>query len=330
MDGGQGASSGLSSASGRSAQSEIARERVSGIQRERIVRAMLQEISEGGMENLTVGLIVARAGVSRRTFYEIFQDRQDCLFAAFADGIGRIAQEVIPCYEGPGIWRERIRESLVAALLFLDHEPCLARLLIVDSLGAGAALLQRRWLAVAQVVKAIEEGGRKGKDGGMPSSLIAEGLVGAVLSIVHGRIVERGNDGSPVSTHLIELVNPLMSMIVLPYLGSAAARQELQRPSPTLSPRNGSVVRDPLLALDMRLTYRTVRVLTTLRSRPGSSNRVVAEESGISDQGQISKLLKRLQGFGLVENSAAGGSNGAPNAWMLTPNGMEVQGAFGS
>lgn len=78
----------------------------------------------------------------------------------------------------------------------------------------------------------------------------------------------------------------------------------------------------------MRLTYRTVRVLMGIAGHPGASNRTVAEASGISDQGQISKLLARLDSLGLVRNTGQGHPKGAPNAWQLTTRGQEVEQAI--
>jgi DNA-binding MarR family transcriptional regulator len=80
-----------------------------------------------------------------------------------------------------------------------------------------------------------------------------------------------------------------------------------------------------LEGLDMRLTYRTVRVLVTIASDPGASNREIADRAGVQDQGQISKLLARLEHLGLVQNSGAGPVRGEPNAWWLTPRGREVE-----
>ena len=74
----------------------------------------------------------------------------------------------------------------------------------------------------------------------------------------------------------------------------------------------------------MRLTYRTVRVLTAIATQPGTSNREIAEHAGISDQGQISKLLHRLSTLGLIHNTAAN-TKGQPNAWTLTPHGTHIE-----
>ena len=78
----------------------------------------------------------------------------------------------------------------------------------------------------------------------------------------------------------------------------------------------------------MRLTYRTVRVLMAIAGHPGASNRIVADGSGISDQGQVSKLLARLEGLGLIANTGLGHPRGAPNAWRLTKRGEEVEQAI--
>jgi hypothetical protein len=74
----------------------------------------------------------------------------------------------------------------------------------------------------------------------------------------------------------------------------------------------------------MRLTYRTARVLLAVTASPGGSNRVVADGAGVADQGQISKLLTRLEKLGLVSNTGLGPGRGAPNAWTLTKQGEEV------
>jgi AcrR family transcriptional regulator len=306
----------------------LGREQVADIQRARMLTAMVEMVSEHGAGDVTVAHVVARSGVSRRTFYEIFSDREDCFLAAFDDAVARVAGEVVSAYEQPGStqrahgWRERIRAGLFAGLSFLDSDPGLARLLVVESLGAGPKALESRGRVVNRLVAAVDDGRGEAKAGSEPSPLTAEGVVGAVLAVLHGRLVER----SP--GRLIELTGPLMGMIVLPYLGPAAARKELARPVPKTPARPHPVNADPLRGLEMRLTYRTVRVLLAVAANPGSSNRTIASGAGITDQGQISKLLARLNGLGLVENVGAGAVRGEPNAWTLTERGWEVNDAI--
>jgi predicted transcriptional regulator len=62
-------------------------------------------------------------------------------------------------------------------------------------------------------------------------------------------------------------------------------------------------------------TYRTERVLEAIAKHSGASNREVADFAGVLDEGQISKLLKRLESLGLIENTGEGQPKGKPNAW---------------
>jgi AcrR family transcriptional regulator len=287
-----------------------------------MLTAMLQEIAERGAANVSVAHVVARSGVSRRTFYEIFADREDCFLAAFDDALGGVAAIVVSAYEESGSWRAKMRRGLTALLECLDNDPGTARMLIVESLAAGPKALERRQRVLAQVVLAVEQGRNEGR--GDPPPLAGDGVVGGALSVLHARLVEDRTEG------LLDLLNPLMGMIVLPYLGPASARKEMGRRTPQGLTRRTVPRRDPLQRLEMRLTYRTVCVLRAVAANPDASNRVVADEAGISDQGQISKLLSRLQRLELIENTGAGSVRGAPNAWMLTVKGREVQDAIAS
>ena len=73
----------------------------------------------------------------------------------------------------------------------------------------------------------------------------------------------------------------------------------------------------------MRMTYRTARVLGGVAEHPGASNRLLSNYAEISDQGQVSKLLARLERLGLLRNEAEHG-RGEANAWRLTPKGESL------
>ena len=301
----------------------LPREHVSEIQRMRILAAMAEVASELGAGSVTVAHVVARAGVSRRTFYDLFSDREECFLAAFEEAVGRVGERVVGAYQAPGAWRERTRAALWALLVFLDEEPSAARLCVVESLAAGPRVLEHRAVVLRALVGAVDEGRSVAARKAPPlPPLTAEGVVGAVLSVIHTRLSE------PKAKPLTSLLGELMSVIVMPYLGQAAAQKELHRPAPKLKTKTTPAARDPLDGLDMRITYRTVRVLMTIASNPDASNRKIATEAGIGDQGQVSKLLARLEHLGLIENRGIGPIKGAPNAWTLTPRGRQVQQAI--
>lgn len=303
-------------------QPAAGRRKLGGIQRARIVAAMTEVASERGAGNVTVAHVVARSGVSRRTFYDLFHDRDDCLMAAFEEVTGRIAARVLPACEGHVRWQERIRAGLFELLGFLDEEPAAARLWFVETLAAGPVALERRELVLERARRAVAEGSGARRGGQDPPPLTAEGVVGAIVAVLHARLAQREH-GS-----FVALLNPLMAMIVTPYRGAAAAARELERPLPAPRARPANTTRDPLRELDMRLTYRTVRVLSAVGERPGASNREVAQHAGIVDPGQTSKLLARLESLGLVANTGEGASKGAPNIWTLTPRGSEIEQAI--
>jgi AcrR family transcriptional regulator len=295
------------------------RDRVLEVQRRRLLSATADVVAERGLSRVTVAHIVARSNISRRTFYDLFADREACFLATLDDALEQLSPRVLSAWERERSWREKVRAGLTAILEFLDDKPELRSLLIVDALGAGTDALDRRANVLAQIIAAIDTARTETKHAHEPPPLTAEGTVGAVLSIVHARVLTR--DPAP----LIPLLNPLMSMIVLPYLGAAAARRELTRPAPPTRSRVAHTPhRDLLHGLDMRLTYRTVRVLSALAAHPGASNREIAQAAGISDQGQISKLLHRLSTLGLILNTIPD-TKGHPNAWALTGHGVQIE-----
>lgn len=316
-------------------------ERMCEIQRARILAAMTEVAAELGAGSATVAQVVDRAGVSRRTFYELFGDSEDCFLAAFEAGISRASRYVLEDYDPRARWTGRVRNALTGLLSFLEEERSLGELLIVGSMGAGAKVLERRRQLLAQMVSFVDEGRTQSKAAMELPALTAEGIVGGALSVLHSRLLEP-RDGGPVAQDggrrsdagssvpergLLDLTGPLMSMIVLPYLGPAAARKEHARPVPKPASAQRPE-RNPLGELEMRLTYRTVRVLTAIAAHPGSSNRLVADAAEVTDQGQMSKLLARLHDIGLIQNTGGGAIKGEPNAWTLTDKGWQIQGAI--
>jgi AcrR family transcriptional regulator len=308
---------------------------VTELQRARLLDAAFAVVSEDGYRRMTARRASVRAGVSNKTFYDLFTDREDCFLAAFDHAVDELAAVVLPAYEGEREWATRIRAGLGALLGFLDGEPALRRLVFVEALGAGPRVLERRVQVLGVLQGAVDEGRVGMKAGrGLPA-LTAEGVVGAAFSVIHTRLLERHPEP------LTELLNPLMAMIVLPYRGSAAAARELSRPiskaGPRLRPADKSRFSGPAgrtsgsragrARIPFRLTVRTHIVLSAISdlSAQGSnpSNKQVADAAGVADQGQISKLLARLEGHGLLENTG-GNTQGVPRAWQITPRGEEI------
>lgn len=290
------------------------------IQRARLLTAASAAIEEVGYPRMTVAEIISRAAVSRKTFYDAFADREDCLLGLFEEAIARVATVAGEAYYAKRHWRAGIRSALSSLLVLMETEPSLARLLVVETLKGGERVLERRAQALARLANLVGEGRTATNAACEPPDAVPVGVVGGVLEILHARLQSSSEEP------LTDLLGPLMYMIVLPYLGARVAQSELNKPSPRAArPKSAPLTDgDPLGGLKMRLTYRTVQVLIAIGRHSGASNRGVAEASGIVDQGQISKLLNRLARLELIENHGAGQERGGANAWRLTGRGEQL------
>ncbi len=334
-------------------------------QRGRLLSATFELVEEQGYGGATARSISERAGVSSRTFYECFGDREDCFLATFNYAVAGLELELRAGWESQLGWTARVRGALAALLLALDREPAVARLVFVEALAAGPRVLARRARVLESLAGVIDEGRVNAKAPGALPPLVAEAAVGATFSVIHARLLELR------PRPLVELLGSLMAAIVLPYRGMGAAARELE--SPTSSGRRGAsrsrsnrpahpawraersstgspivqhtsergrrpIVRDrpapPIVAptliavptgltVDFRLTARARAALAAVAGRPGLNNLEVSEAIGLADQGQISRMMKRLSEQDLVEN-ARGHSKRLAKAWHLTPRGEEL------
>jgi len=295
---------------------------VEEVERTRVLEAIAEAMADcgAGGVGVTVAEVIARAGGSSAAFHAEFDGLEACLLAAFELGVSRARTGMVAAYDAELRWLDAIKAGLAALLRFLEDEPALGRLLVVHSMGCGEQVLRRRAEVLDALAAVVDRGRREMPPGRQqPATVTGEGVVGAVLAIIQNRLLTDEREAA------IELFGQLVSVIVLPYLGAGVARREQLRPAPRMRSaadvalggpgggyRNGGL---------MRLTDRTTRVLGAIADYPGASNREIADRAGIVDQGQISKLLGRLQARALVVNSGEGRARGAPNSWRLTEDG---------
>lgn len=303
----------------------LARRQVVEVNRSRLVAAAIDALDDAGYAGLTVASVIERARVSRKTFYEVFANRHECFEAVFEYISVRGAAAVGAAYATEEGWPAAIRAGLGALLSLIDDEPVLARIWFVESLAGHSAVLDERARAMSSMADAIHLGSSIASEARRPSQLIAEATVGGLAHIIHARLASATEE--PLAT----LAGPFMYLITLPYLGQPHARAELRRAPAAVSRQRSSAQRTrldvSLRDTKIRLTYRTIRALAAISDWPGASNLEVSVECGIKDQGQMSKLLSRLQGLGLIENRGVGSALGLPNEWYLTARGSDLVGA---
>ena len=180
---------------------------------------MAEAVAEHGFGPTTIAHVVSSAGVSRKTFYEHFSDKQDCFLAMYDTGIafvlGRIVEDLEPA-EDP---RERLVVGLRTFLTVLADEPAFCRAIVLEMHAAGPPGVARR-RAVLQVFAdryvEVNRQAREADPGIEPLSYeIALGLVGAILELVATRV----EDGR--TSELAELAEPLSGFVVRNVLAKA-------------------------------------------------------------------------------------------------------------
>jgi AcrR family transcriptional regulator len=194
---------------------------VKAIQRERMLAAMLETVNELGYRALTVQDVLSRAGISRPTFYEQFDDKEDCFLAALNTSAKRLCDRLEAATGAEdGGWRLWLRRGLEALLEFIAEEPYAARTVIVEARASSPTGLQRRDELLDRFATCIDEEARK-ELADPPSGIAAAGVVGGIESVLYARLQREETD------ELESLLPSLMYFAVLPYEGHEVAAEEL-------------------------------------------------------------------------------------------------------
>ncbi len=283
--------------------------------RARLIAATLELVAEGASDPRLAESVAAQAGVPEGAFYEVFERPEDCILAAFDDGLERLSSAVVETAGREERWLERIRVGLAAALAFLDREPRWASLLVLESPLEAAPVSEcarRVHEALGEVLDAGQGEVIVGAQVTPSTTLIAELVVGAVLSVVRARMLN-GRGAS-----LVGLAPSLMSNIVEPYLGRGAEKADAAR---GVAPQALTVSEAKVVPI--RPHARVMAVLRLVAAQPRLTNGEIASVVEMKDRRQASPLLMRLEKRGLIENANAGSTHNA-NAWTLTPYGHRV------
>ena len=186
-------------------------------QRERILAGVADVASSTSYAEMTVEGIIVTAGVSRRTFYEHFKNKDDAFLAAYDEASTQMLTAVRAAYESHHGFAERMRAGIEAFLGLLAADPAFARMCIVEVMAAGPEAVKRRNAAMQAFASMIEENARQRLAKPPPSALTAETVVGGIYDVVYTRI-QRGD-----VRVLPELTPQLVHTALVHYLGPDAA-----------------------------------------------------------------------------------------------------------
>lgn len=201
----------------------LPREAVTESQRNRIHQAMVQVVSERGYPETRVVDVIGVAGVSRKTFYELFDSKEDCFLAAYDVLLGNLLGEATDAFESQSgaSWAERIAAALEALLRHLAAHPAEARFAIVEVLAAGPKALARRDAGLRQFTGFLESG-RSETSVELPG-IISLSVAGGINELLYSEILHGA------VARLPSRLPDLMFWVTLPFLGAEGAAAERER-----------------------------------------------------------------------------------------------------
>lgn len=204
----------------------LPRELVERNHRERLFGAMVAVVDENGYDGMSVGGLAARAGVSRSTIYEYFDDRDDCFLATYDALIAAAMERIELAFDRAGSWDERLRAVLEALIEIVVEQPAAARLCLLEVYAAGTEAAPRRERAAATIETLARRGMESSPErAGMPPDVV-RAVVGG-LRIVIQRRVRAETEGE-----LPDLIDELWQWVV-----------SYRRPEPALREASAAPVR---------------------------------------------------------------------------------------
>lgn len=180
-------------------------------QRQRLLAAATVAVCEKGYAGMTVRDMTAGAGVSRRTFYEYYADKQGVLLAAYDAGFERLLEQLRRACAAQRDWPAKLIAAIVAALRFASVEPEAARMITVETTASGAAGADRVLASRRQLAELLAPGREHSPLAARLPALVEPALVDAIWTAIGDWLV--GGGAEPVEA----LESKLIELALLPY-----------------------------------------------------------------------------------------------------------------
>jgi AcrR family transcriptional regulator len=146
---------------------------------------MAEVVASVGYEETSVERVLVQAGVSRKTFYELFADREDCFLAAYDDAMGDVLRLVTEAYLECETPERRIEAALDAFLRFCAENPALARMCVVEVFAAGSKARARRAEVMDRLAGLMEHALGQLRGDERLDRLAAQALIGGVHEVIY-------------------------------------------------------------------------------------------------------------------------------------------------
>lgn len=181
----------------------------------------MEIVADRGYAATTVTDLTKRAGISRTTFYELFDDKEACFLAAYDNAVDGLARRVSSAYEAEERWPDRVSAGLAALLAALAEGPARARLILVDVTAAGPPAQRRSRAAIQRLTPFFDEGRDFAPGGRSLPANAGRMAAGAVFGLISDELV------AGRAKQLPKLLPEVLFATLVAYLGPDAAAREV-------------------------------------------------------------------------------------------------------
>lgn len=207
----------------------LARDFVIENQRERIMVAVAEVVSEQDYGSASVEDIIKAAGLSRRTFYDHFKNKEEAFLASFDSVSGELMRDVYAAFGAAEGFVDRVVDCLTAFLGFVSERPIYAHMCIVEVLAAGPEAIERRNTLMSAFAALFDRAAKEEKGTLRTPPLVSEIIVGGIYEVVYARVLRGEVESLP------ELHPDFVYSALLPYVGpdeTQATYKRLSRRKP--------------------------------------------------------------------------------------------------
>lgn len=197
----------------------ISRESAGSDQTRRILRATAELVAKRGYNDVTVELIVKRAHVSYKTFYNHFAGKPDAFGELFDAAAAAVEAEVRAALATERSWPEQIVVTLRTFFAMIAAEPLVARACIVEGPTADRGLFARYARATRGFAPLLRQGREYASTGAELPATLEDTISGSILWFAYQRLVLGESERIP------ELLPEATLLVLRPYLGESEAAE---------------------------------------------------------------------------------------------------------
>lgn len=198
----------------------LPREFIIDNQRRRLLAGLADAVAGKGYPETTVAEITRNAVVSKSSFYDHYETKDDAFIDAYETGMAAMVECFSAAFERETSWPQGVKAGLAAMLTFLATDPSLAYLLMAEAPLGGPGAVECRDEGMQCIASYL----RKGREGpgeklGELPAITEEALVGGMVALIYRRIL------ADEAAELEDLLPDLTRFMLTPFVGSAEAAQ---------------------------------------------------------------------------------------------------------